>query len=144
MSGGRYRNVAFLAELLINILVFSISCAILAGIFGQAGRISRDTRSKSQATTEIYALFATLRAQGPAALTDAAQEEGEYRLYYDKDWNRTAAATAVYTLRLTIREEPTGAGVLRRLEARATSGENPEICTLSTSVYQSGEGVVEP
>ncbi len=138
MREGRYRNIAFLAELLINILVFSISCAILAGIFGQAGRLSRQTRSQSQASAEIYALFASLRAGGPAALAGAAEENGAYLLYYDKDWNPAEANTAVYTLRLQMREEETGAGLLRQLEATAFSADDPDICTLSTKTYQNG------
>lgn len=136
MRDSRYRNIAFLAELLINILVFSISCAILAGLFGQAGRLSREMRSKSQASTEIYALFSALRASGPEALAPAVETENGYVLYYDKSWNPTTAETAVFTLTLQLQEENTGAGVLRQVHATASSTNIPEICTLSTKTYQ--------
>ncbi len=139
----RYRNVAFLAELLINILVFSISCAVLAGLFGQAGKLAGQTRSKSQATAEIYTLFETIRAEGAGALEEATLlENGSYALYYDKQWN-PAGQNAAFTIQLTVNQRPTGAGAIWEMEAFAYDGEAQEICRLATKAYYSGEGAME-
>ena len=137
----RYRNVAFLAELLINILVFSISCAILAGLFGQAAKIARETREESFASMEIYSLFETVRASGVEALPqNALAEEEVYVLHYDKQWKPTDEPAAAYTIHLYTTDNSTGAGTLRELTALANNSEGEEICTLSTKTYHQGEG----
>ncbi|MDL2254508.1 type II secretion system GspH family protein [Ruminococcaceae bacterium OttesenSCG-928-I18] len=137
----RYRNVAFLAELLINILVFSISCAILAGLFGQAGKLARETREKSFASQEIYSLFETLRARGPEGITQA-QPDGQdgYALHYDEQWNPAGGENAAYIIHLYTTDNDTGAGVLREVTAHASNNQGEEICTLTTKTYHQGEG----
>lgn len=136
----RYRNVAFLAELLINIFVFSISCAVLVGLFGQAGQISRQTKEEGFATQEIYALFDTVRARGPEGLVSAqGGENGSYILYYDKNWCPAAdAQAAAYTVTLQMEDTGTAAGSLYQLDATATDAQGSEICQMTTKTYHPG------
>lgn len=139
----RYRNVAFLAELLVNILVFSISCAIMVGLFGQASKMARETREESFATQEIYALFETIRLRGPGAVEGAAPTAaGGLQCYYNEDWTRTDKENAAYTIELSLDEETAAAGLLLGVEARASDRNGQEICTLSTKTYHPDEGGV--
>lgn len=136
-----YRNVSFLAELLINILVFSISCAILAGLFGRASLIARQTREKNFASAEIYTLFETMKARGPAALTVAHEEEaGVYVCRYDKDWRPSVSGEGEYTIEMDVTETAAGTGVLVEVEARAKDKAGAEILTMETKSYHPGRG----
>lgn len=144
----KYRNTSFLVELLINVLVFSVSCAIIVGVFGKASEVTRNTREKSYATAEIYAVFEEFRGEGLSALDDGLEEDGEVLYFYDGNWNLTEAddlAKYVVTLRVEPQrelEDGTGAvGELSRLIASAQESNGREICTLETSVYQAEKGV---
>ncbi len=144
-----YRNVAFLVELLVNIFVFSVACAILVGLFGKAGQLARGTRERDFATTEIYALFETAKAHGVQAATAAgdAQDDTRTLFYYDKNWKLTSAAGAAYIVEVTATPEggntlpgSAPAGELDRLTARASDAGGREICTMQTAVYQPAAG----
>lgn len=130
-----FRNTSFLVELLINILVFSISCAILVGVFGKASQLARSTREENYASAEIHSMFELAKARG-------VEQTGEQTFFYDKSWNRLDSPDgAQYLVSLFVEEEPGGAGVLSRLHAVAqNSSTGREICSLDTAIYFSGEG----
>ena len=137
----KYRNIAFLAELLINILVFSISCAILVGLFGRAALLARQTREENFASTQIYALFETMKARGPAALTTARQEgDGRYVCHYDSDWQLSVEHEPAYVITLDVFEQTSEAGELCRVQARATGADGEEIVAMETQTYRPAEG----
>ncbi len=136
----QHRNMTFLIELLINVLVFSVSCAVLVGVFGKASGMARSTREKSSATSEIYSLFETVRAGGEATLADGTLlENGGIAYYYNDKWNPVQPDDADYTVVLTIEDSAKPAGTLRELHALATSAEGDEICELATHTYQPDE-----
>ena len=129
----RYRNVAFLVELMINILVFSISCAVLVGLFGKAGQISSQTNEETAAGTEVQTLVETLKLRGPQALGGTAEGD-TLTFHYDGDWNQTEDG-GDYTIVLTITDETTTAGTLQKIDARAWAGETRELYSLQTAHY---------
>ncbi len=133
----RYRNVAFLAELMINILVFSVSCAVLVGLFGQAARISRETREKTAASAQTLAVLETVKARGDCE-DGAWQADGSLLCRYTEDWlPAQSEAEAAYLIRLEVADSPGAAGTLREMEAVATGAEDGrELCRLETASYQ--------
>lgn len=135
-----YRNVAFIVELIINVLVFSITCAILVSLFGKASQLARNTREESLATATIHSMFEQMCAQGTEAVGDGFLKDGKLVYYYDKNWNHTETDnTAQYTVSLTVLEGGSGtnsAGELTALAAIAQDKDGREICTMETAVYQ--------
>ncbi len=133
----KYRNVAFLVELLINVLVFSISCAILVALFGEASRIAQDTKRESFAGVEASALLEQVKAQGQEGiLHGVVQADGSVLCAYDEDWMPIEGAEqAAYTIRLLITPEETGAGTLQNMSAIATDSAGEEIYSLQTANY---------
>lgn len=139
----KYRNIAFLAELLVNIFVFSISCAILAGLFGQAGMLATQTREEGFASTEMHALFEITKARGLEGLGAECEETSDgFVCYYDRQWNAADPSAYEYTIQMDVQEEETGAGVLYRLNATASHSSGREICQMQTAVYSSDKGGV--
>ncbi len=137
----RYRNIAFLTELLINIFVFSISCAILVGLFGSAGIMARKTREKSFAGTETYALLEMVRAQGAEGLVGAEERgDGTFACYYDEKWGRTSAEGAAYEIEVAIAPVKTAGGTLSSVVAVCHTVGGEEIFRLETSVYHPEQG----
>lgn len=132
---GKYRNTSFLVELLVNILVFSISCAILVGLFGKAGEVDRKTIEQGSATGEIYAMFQTLKAQGAGAFDQSAQSPEGLVVYYDDEWQPQEDGSG-YRIVLTIIPEAQDGGVLYRAQAVARDKEDREICRMQTACYQ--------
>lgn len=132
-----FRNTSFLVELLINILIFSISCAILVSVFGKASQLARTTREENFASAEIHTLFELAKARGVEALGGGTDGE----TYYDKNWNAADSQNAAYGIEMDIEETATEGGVLRRLTATARrSGDGSEICTLETTLYNPQKG----
>lgn len=145
-----FRNIGFVGGLLVNILVFIISCAVLAGIFGKAGQIFTDTKNKSHATDEMYAVFATARADGIETVggnsnsgkfitaSDGAHPHASY--YYDKSWLPATGDNHVFLLNYSVWSEDTGAGTLYHIDATAVDDAKNVVCKMSTAVYAPGEG----
>ncbi|MGD9559164.1 MAG: hypothetical protein AB7V55_00975 [Oscillospiraceae bacterium] len=137
----RYRNVAFLAELLINILVFSVSCAVLVGLFGKAGQIAAGTREETFAGTEVQSLLETVKARGTEGLAHGVpQPDGSVLCFYDAEWNPTGQDDARYQVRLALQPEETAAGVLNHLSAVAQDAAGREICRVQTANYHPAGG----
>lgn len=138
-----YKNIAFLAELLINILVFSVACAILVGLFTRASEISRQTREESFAGIEVHSLFQTIQAEGPQGVTYGQLEQGETTVVclYDSSWTPVEnEAEAAYLIHLFLKSEEGEAGVLTRITARVETAKEKVIGNFETSVYTPVEG----
>lgn len=133
----KYRNVAFLLELMINILVFSLSCAILVGLFGRAGSLSRRTREKSSASTELLSMVETIKARGTEGLelVEWTDDENLVRRY-DEDWLPTAAQDAPYVLHMYVGRVQYESGELRRMEGAVETANGEELYRVNTAAYQ--------
>ena len=136
----KYRNVAFLAELLINILVFSISCAILAGLFGKASLLARQTKEETFASAKVYAIVETIKVRGIDGV-DGGQEQpdGSLMYRYDEDWNIAQEKDTAFIILLTVEPEKTDVGFLHHIHASAKTNEGRELYNLETAEYRSGE-----
>ncbi len=132
----KYRNVSFLAELLINILVFSISCAVLVGLFGKASELARATREESYASAELGILIEQTKAQGVLALGGEMQADGSLLFHYDADWNRAEAPEARYAIRLAVEEAITSAGSLLTITGEASAADGRALCEVATKAYR--------
>lgn len=136
---GKYRNTAFLVELLVNILVFSVSCAVLVGLFGRAGEIARQTKEEGHATNEINAIMQTFKSEGPEGLFPDNPDEALMQFNYDDKWNPVEEPMA-YRVELTVVSEDHTGGVLYRLTGVATNAAGREIGRMQTACYIQSEG----
>ncbi len=131
-----YRNVSFLVELLINVMVFSISCAVLVGLFAKASEVARQTKEESFASVETYALFQTIKVYGLDGVEHGEkQADGSFVCGYDKNWNPADIKTAAYVITMKIEETSSEAGVLQTIYASAKNEKGNEIGTFETAVY---------
>lgn len=140
----KYRNVAFLLELMINILVFSVSCAILVGLFGRAGTLSRRTREKTCASTELLSMVETIKAKGTdgLALVEWTDDENLVRRY-DADWKPTSDPAAPYVLHMYVGRVQYDAGELRRMQGSVETAGGEELFSVDTAAYQPEEAAAE-
>lgn len=132
----KYRNTAFLVEVVVNILVFSICCSILVSAFAQASLMVRQTKEESQAATEVYALLETVKVRGPEGLENAQEQpDGSLLLEYDKNWLPVQGGEGAFVVRMEIEEENTAGGVLCHINAWAHTSAGRELCHYVTAVY---------
>lgn len=133
----KYRNVAFLLELMINILVFSVSCAILVGLFGRAGNLSRRTREKTYASTELLSMTETIKARGTEGLAMVEWTDGENLVRrYDAEWNPTEDPNAPYVLHMYVGRVQYDSGELRSMRGTVETAEGEELFSVDTAAYQ--------
>lgn len=101
----------FLAELMIDVLFFTIAAAICLTIFAKAYTMSRESREKNQALIAAQQGAESFKAGGEEGLVKALgavqEADGSYAVYYDAKWNpATAPEEAYYILRVSVvREE---------------------------------------
>ena len=133
----KYRNTAFLLELMINILVFSLSCAILVGLFGKAYQIANRTREAAFASTEVLRVVEVAKVRGAQGVAGATlQSDGSIALWYDKNWQPTNEERALYHIELRVDEQNTHAGILLQFDAVAKTSDGREVYSLQTASYQ--------
>lgn len=131
----RYKNTPFLVEVVVNILVFSIACAILVSAFVQASLMVRHTQEESLAGSELYALTETMKVYGEAGLESAQpQPDGKLRLYYNQNWQPASTADAYY-VDIEVVKQPRATGNMYYLSLWAYRQNGEEITSLSTIVY---------
>lgn len=132
----RYRNTSFLAEVLINILVFSIACAVLASAYVQAFVIVRQTREESLAANELYALSETLKLRGEEGLTGGTQQpDNTLRFEYDENWMPVEEGAGAFYVLAEIVHQPRATGDMMYVSLWAHRATGEELATLSTIVY---------
>ncbi len=135
--GTKYRNAAFLLELMVNILVFSVSCAVLVGLFGQAGTLTRRSRLQAAAATELFSLTETIKARGPEAVENARWQDEESLLrYYDENWVPTTNENAPYRLEMHVGRVQFESGVMLQLKGRVLAPGGQELYRLETAGYR--------
>lgn len=132
-----YRNTAFLLELLINVLVFIIVCAVLLGVLADAKLITQQTNDQTRAGNELFAVLEMVRAGGMEALeSNRSAAENEATLYYDAGWHVCGQEQAAYSLHLVLEQEPVEAGVLEHARAAAHTRAGEELLVMETSFYR--------
>lgn len=134
----KYRSISFLVELLINVLVFSISCAILVALFSQAWQITAATREANAAEAEVNTLVEIAKVRGEDGLLQAggaADGEGRVLFGYGEDWLPAAGGDSPYTVAVQLQPQQSGAGTLYQLTARALADDGKELYTVQTAFY---------
>lgn len=93
----------FLLELLVNLLFFSVCCAVCLALFGRSSALSRESAALSRATFAAESAAESWKAENGdldavAALLGGAVREGAVVTCYDADWH--AADAGIYSLTL--------------------------------------------
>jgi len=121
-----------LIELVLVILFFMLCASVIVEAFGGARLKSREARSRSEAMMTVENLEARLageeNAEGMLESSGFLPEEDRWVLR-EKD----------YTLTAEIREEKTGAGILRTVAFAARQGNGAELFELPVTHYLPGE-----
>lgn len=125
------KSNSLLMELLIVTLFFAISASVLVEVFAAAGNQNRRAEhlNVAQATAQDVADRLYAASDAEACLTECGfEQDGEI-------WVR---ADDPLEIQVTLHEEETEGGVMRRAEVRACEGEDT-LLTLPASRYLSGE-----
>lgn len=133
----KYSALAFLAEVLVNIAVFSASCAVLVGVFSAAYNLAGQTGEKNLAMAELHTLAEMAKVEGEGAFAPAQKNaDGQYLLYYTADWRPASGGQAAYAIKVTLMPQKKLGGVLTGILAVASTAGGTEICRLESAYYQ--------
>lgn len=136
----RFRNLAFLFEVLVNVLVFSLACAVLANVFAKASALNRSTREETQASTEAYALYQTIKTEGVGGIEGLQALGDGWLMLYDAHWTPTDGENAVYRIEVALYPKTGAAGSLYALQCVAKRQGGGVIYRLDTQYYLPGTG----
>ncbi|MFV0351818.1 MAG: hypothetical protein ACK5JF_05855 [Oscillospiraceae bacterium] len=138
----RFRITAFLVEVLIDILFFSIACGLLAGVFVKSYAIGKGTNEKNKAAAELRAISQEMKVNGSDAMLEEEQtEQNTWNLYYDDDWSRCPKERAAYYITLQWTPETKPNGTIQTMDGRAfKSGVGTVIFEMQTSYYIPQQG----
>lgn len=129
---GISRGQIFLVELILMILFFSVTAAVLLQVFFKAREYSMDSALLSKA---IIAAESTADRTLALPLSDA-KNSGDV-VYLDENWNAADESSSAYELHVQWTEEP-AAGQLTGLTITVLSSETGDaIYTLETKKYYS-------
>lgn len=104
-----------LIELIIVILFFSISAAVILQFFVSAHLKSEDSAQKSAAVLQAQQIAETFQQTGSPPSGAVSQGDGAM-LYFDEDWNPLQSAKgASFFAELRFSQDKTDAGSLRKL-----------------------------
>ena len=127
-----------LIELILVILFFSISAAVILQFFVAAHLKSEESAQKSAAILQAQQIAEGFQQTGTLPQNALAQQEDAV-LYFDEDWRALSSLEgASFLARLSLQEEKTPAGSLRRLtvdlHAIESDGQD-ELYALSVEKY---------
>ena len=128
---------SFLLEMILMILFFSVSAAVILQLFASSHNIQKQSSSKNEAL--LYAQ--TLAGQNLLARTSEQTEER----YLDENWQETGKDNAVYTAQITLSSQSTAAGQLfsATVSVFASDSEKNLLCRLPVTVYLPSKGGTE-
>ena len=131
MKSGNRSN-ALLVELLIVIMFFMLAATTLLQVFTAAGRQSDRSGQTIAALNTAQDLIDRLYASDAP---DALLAENGSSVSADGTWLRAQDRDGL-SARVTLRDEPTASGVLRRFEVSVLNGENEALITLDHARYE--------
>ena len=136
---------AFLVELVLVILFFALSCAVVVQLFASAHqtsmRSSRQTSALLQAQQLMESVQASDSPQGVlqvfSGFEQQPQQDGvRLAAVFDGDWNQLSAAGSYQVSCLLTREQgAAGELVTVQLEIRDQTPNGAVLCSLGTSRY---------
>ncbi|NLL91156.1 MAG: hypothetical protein GX222_01905 [Ruminococcaceae bacterium] len=98
----------FLAELLMNCLLFAVSAAVCVAVLAHANIAGKKSAALSMAVSEAQNVAESVKAskgepQLLGTLLDTKESDGVYTLLYDENWQRLFdGSDAVYELRAVV------------------------------------------
>ncbi len=124
------KNSLFLMELIIALLVLSLSCAIMVQILSAAFKNRQTARADNNMKALLVTIGEALEAWKPgeqslssllpAELLPAEEGEADLTCYYGQDWRATDEAGAFYRLVLTPFADSFSCGALIRFTRTST------------------------
>lgn len=144
------RSSLFLLELIIAILFFSLASAVCVRFFVKAHTISRDAVELNNALEKVsgYAEVFLAADSFSAYIEDytdgqlVAENDSEYLIYYNSDWEICGSADASYTIEIQISENGSLEHALFTAYRLSDTAADSEIYSLETDRYSSGEEAV--
>ena len=116
-AAGRFYS--FLAEMLLILLFFSVSAAVLLKMFVRAGEESRQTALRTEALISVQSMMEQSAADGR-----------ERVMTFETDGTE-------YTVTVAVKEESKGSGILRRVVSDAVSADGAKLLSapMETAVF---------
>ena len=116
-AAGRFYS--FLAEMLLILLFFSVSAAVLLKMFVRAGEESRQTALRTEALISVQSMMEQSAADGR-----------ERVMTFETDGTE-------YTVTVAVKEESKGSGILRRVVSDAVSADGVKLLSapMETAVF---------
>jgi hypothetical protein len=100
-------SALFLGEIVLALLIFALSSAVCVGLLFRSYRISEESGELNQAVFCAQSAAEAFKAQPDleqvAAVLGGELRQGQCYVYYNANWQQTAAAEAVFTMRVAPR-----------------------------------------
>ena len=139
----RTKSIGLLIELIVSILVFSVSCAILLQIFFSAKKGSATAYESTQALSCAQSLADQFRVEGSMALalqsapggTVVEIEEDTYVFFFDDTFAPCAEPQSVYRAAVLVRGQQFRSGTMCSAEISIYSRGEELLCSLEAKKY---------
>ena len=139
----RSKSTGLLIEIIVSILVFSISCAILLQIFFSAKKSSASAYESAQALSCAQSLADQFRVEGSMALAlqsapDGAvleEEPDRYLFFFDESFSPCPEAQSVYRAAVAVRARQFPGGDLHIAEISVYAKAEEPLCSLEAKKY---------
>ena len=127
----------FLIELIIVILIFAISAAIIVNLFAAASKVNRESHDKTVSLMKIESIIEEYKSFEYAIEGNNYLESLSFPKLYDKDWLETTDETnAVYSIVLISSQKKYGSGSVFTLDLTSIEKDNgKELIKLKGSKY---------
>jgi type II secretory pathway pseudopilin PulG len=127
----------FLIELIIVILIFAISAAIIVNLFAASSKVNRESRDKSVSLMKIESIIEEYKSFEFAIEGNNCLESLGFPKLYDKDWIETTdEVQAVYSIVLLSSQKKYGSGSVFTIDLTSFDKKNgKELIKLKASKY---------
>jgi type II secretory pathway pseudopilin PulG len=127
----------FLIELIIVILIFAISAAIIVNLFAASNKVNRESHDKSVSLMKIESIIEEYKSFEYAIEGNNFLNAQGFPKLYDKDWNETSDETqAVYSIVLLSSQKKYGSGSVFTIDLTSFDKNNgKELIKLKGSKY---------
>lgn len=132
------KAVGLLLEIIMTMLFFCITCAILLQIFAFTRNLSDKSYSETQAMVCAQSIADQFRANAFVEQSFEADAEGNYVLYYDQTMQPATADSYYYKALVKISKQPQGAGSMDSASITIEQGDK-QIHTLQVDQYRQKE-----
>ncbi|MCL1816735.1 MAG: hypothetical protein FWG43_03935 [Clostridiales bacterium] len=104
MKRANSRSALFLGEVVLSLLIFSLSAAVCVGLMFRAYHISEASRDLNQAVFCAQSAAETFKSQPQldktAALLGGIMQSGHCYVYYNNEWQLSGSKNAVFTMQI--------------------------------------------